>query len=281
MHDEPRLDRFLELLDLEEAGVDAYRAGHLAGWEGRRVFGGQVAAQALRAALHTVPEDRPVHSLHAYFILPGRHTEAIRYRVDRVRDGRSFHTRRVAADQGDEVIFEMLASFHRREEGPDYQVPTPPVPRPQGSGAEPRFGGRLRRVLPFDVREVGPTPPGEGGWPSTRRAWMRATGPLPDDPGLHACILAFVSDMGMVFAARAPVEEEGWDRIMGASLDHALWFHRPIRADDWFLYDQRAVSNAGARGLAHGTMHAEDGTLGVTVAQEALLRFRREDADGA
>ncbi len=269
------LDTFLDLLDLDEIGRDTFRAGHLPGWEGRRVFGGQVAAQALRAALRTVPADRPVHSLHAYFILPGRHSEPIDYQVDRVRDGRSFQTRRVAACQGDDVIFEMLASFHRREEGPDYQVPTVPAPPPEEASGEARFGGRLRRLLPFEIRELGPTPPGEGGWPSTRRAWMRTSRPLPDDPALHACVLAFVSDMGMVFAARAPVEEEDWERIMGASLDHSMWFHRPLRVDDWFLYDQRAVSNAGARGLAHGTMHGPDGTLGITVAQEALLRFTR------
>lgn len=271
------LDTFLGLLDLEEVDRDTFRAGHLPGWEGRRVFGGQVAAQALCAALRTVPDARPAHSLHAYFILPGRHAEPIDYRVDRVRDGRSFQTRRVAACQGDEVVFEMLASFHRREDGPDYQLPTLPVPPPEEASAEARFGGRLRRLLPFEIRELGPTPPGEGGWPSSRRAWMRIPWALPDDPGLHACVLAFVSDMGMVFAARAPLEEGGWERIMGASLDHSMWFHRPLRVDDWFLYDQRAVSNAGARGLAHGTMHARDGTLGVTVAQEALLRFVRPD----
>lgn len=273
--DAPRMDRFLGLLDLAEVGPDTYRGDHLPGWEGRRVFGGQVAAQALRAALATVPADRPVHSLHAYFILPGSRTEPIDYRVDRVRDGRSFRTRHVAACQGDHVIFEMLSSFHRHEDGPDYQVPTPPAPPPDDATGDVPFGGRLRRVLPFDIRELGPTPPGEGGWPSTRRAWMRASEPLPEDPGLHACILAFVSDMGMVFAARAPVEAGGWDRIMGASVDHAMWFHRPVRADEWFLYDQRAVSNAGARGLAHGTMHTEDGALGATIAQEALLRFTR------
>lgn len=271
------LDTFLHLFDLDEVERDTFRGRHLAGWDGRRVFGGQVAAQALRAALHTVPSDRPAHSLHAYFILPGSHERPIDYRVDRVRDGRSFHTRRVAACQGDEVIFEMLASFHRREEGPDYQLPIAPVSPPEDASAEPRFGGRLRRLLPFEIRELPPTPPGEGGWPSTRRAWMRASGALSDDPGLHACILAFVSDMGMVFAARAPLEEAGWERIMGASLDHSMWFHRPVRVDDWFLYDQRAVSNAGARGLAQGTMHDRDGTLGVTVAQEALLRFVRPD----
>jgi acyl-CoA thioesterase-2 len=219
-----------------------------------------------------------VHSLHAYFLLGGKPGVPIDYHIERVRDGRSFTTRVVKAVQDTAVIFDMSASFHKLEDGPTYQLPLPDVPGPDSDVTyDPGFGRWVRRRLPFEFRELGPTEPVDGVWRSTRRVWMRTVGRLPDDPAVHACLLAFVSDMGMVFAARAPFEDSGWERIMGASLDHAMWFHRPIRLDDWVYYDQWAIANAGARGLAQGTMHAQDGTLGVTIAQEALLRFVRPD----
>jgi acyl-CoA thioesterase-2 len=131
----------------------------------------------------------------------------------------------------------------------------------------------MRSVMPFDMRELGPTEPVDGVYRSTRRAWFKTAGELPDDPALHTCVLAFASDMGVVAAARVPVaREEEWQRFMGASLDHAVWFHRPLRADRWILFDLRTVSSSGARGLAAGTMHSQDGVLGVSVAQEALIR---------
>jgi acyl-CoA thioesterase-2 len=238
------------------------------------VFGGQVAAQAVRAALNTVPSERGIHSLHAYFIRPGRTGEEIDMHVERPRDGRSFTSRRVRAVQSDEVIFDMIASFHVHEDGPEYQIPiADDIPDPDDVEEPKGMFGRMRSMMPFDMREMGPTPPVDGIYRSTRRAWFKTVGELPDDPALHACVLAFASDMGVVSAARVPVAGENeWERFMGASLDHAVWFHRPARADEWLLFDLHAVANFGARGFARGTMHTQDGTLAVSVVQEALLR---------
>jgi acyl-CoA thioesterase-2 len=176
----------------------------------------------------------------------------------------------------DEPIFTSAGSFHDTEPGPDYQQPIAlDVPTPDEAPDDLGFLPEdTRDKLPMDFKELGPTAPDEGGFfASTRRVWMRIRRPLPDDRDLHASMIAFLSDMGAVMGARAPIAELPLDRLMGASLDHALWFHRPMRADEWFLYDLRAVSNGNARGLAVGTMHAADGTLGVSVAQEALLRL--------
>jgi acyl-CoA thioesterase-2 len=268
------LDRLLGLFELEEIGVDSFRAPNPVRGPWTRVFGGQVAGQAVRAAQLTVPEDRRIHSLHAYFIRPGRPGEPIDMLVERPRDGRSFTSRRVKAVQTDEVIFDMIASFHRDEQGPEYQMPIAEdvlapedAPEPQG------MFGRMRSLMPFDMRELGPTEPVDGIYRSTRRAWFKTAGSLPDDEAIHTCVLAFASDMGVVSAARVPVAGEAeWERFMGASLDHAVWFQRPIRADEWILFDLRTVSSYGARGLAAGTMHTRDGMLGVSVAQEALIR---------
>lgn len=271
------VDRLLALFELEVEGSDRFRVANPDPGYGPRVFGGQVAAQALRAAVATVGPDRSPHSLHAYFIRPGAPGVPIWFEVERTRDGRSFTTRRVVAGQGDEVIFEMSTSLHVVEPGVDYQMPLPAdVEPPDALGDRVSFIPReqLDR-LPVEMRELGATEADENGWhASTRRVWMRIRRALSDDPLLHVCVLTFLSDMGAVMGARAPLPEQPIHRIMAASLDHAVWFHRPIRADGWFLYDLHAVSNAGARGLTRGTMHALDGTLGVSVAQEALLRVR-------
>ncbi|MGH2758001.1 MAG: acyl-CoA thioesterase [Actinomycetota bacterium] len=268
------LDRLLALFELTEVGRDTYRAPNPVRGPWTRVFGGQVAAQAVRAAQLTVPPERPIHSLHAYFLRPGRPGEDIDMFVERPRDGGSFTSRRVKAVQEDEVIFDMLASFHREEEGPRYQMPIAlDVPAPEEAPEPQGMFGRMRSIMPFEMRELGPTEPVDGIYRSTRRAWFRTAGRLPDDPTIHTCVLAFASDMGVVSAARVPVAgEEEWERFMGASLDHTVWFHRPIRADEWTLFDLRTVSSYGARGLAAGTMHSRDGVLGVSVAQEALIR---------
>ncbi len=268
------LDRLLGLFDLEEFATDSFRAPNPTRGPWTRVFGGQVAAQAVRAAQLTVSSDRPIHSLHAYFIRPGRPGEPIDMLVERPRDGKSFTSRRVKAVQSDEVIFDMIASFHRAEAGPEYQVPlADDVPSPEEAPEPKGMFGRMRSLMPFDMRELGPTEPVDGIYRSTRRAWFKTAGELPDDPAIHAAVLAFASDMGVVSAARVPVAgEEEWERFMGASLDHAVWFHRPIRADEWILFDLRTISSSGARGLAAGTMHARGGVLGVSVAQEALIR---------
>lgn len=260
------LDQLLLLLDLETLDDDMFRGAN-PGEGGGRVFGGQVASQALRAAGHTVDADHRVHSLHSYFMRPGQPGTPIVYRVERLRDGRSFTTRRVTAIQHGEAIFNLSASFHKVEPGPEYQLPPPSgVPDPD---ALPRrdFGNRHHR--PIDTREL------EVDGRPGRRMWIRADGKLPDDPELHACVIAYASDMGPVGAARRP--HENWPgRLMGASLDHVMYFHRSVRADEWLLYDLEAVSTSGARGLARGTIHSADGTLGVSLSQEALLRPVRD-----
>jgi acyl-CoA thioesterase-2 len=283
MTDEPQrwgLDEFLHLFELDEISEDAFEAPNPQRGPWTRVFGGQVAAQAVRAAQLTVGWDRSIHSIHAYFLRPGRPGEPIYMHVDRPRDGKSFTTRYVAAMQGKEVIFDAIASFHRQEDGAEYQVPiAADAPSPEESPEPempPEFRGRMRSMMPFDMRELGPQPEELGAHRSTRRVWFRTNGRLPDDPRIHACVLAFASDMGVVSAARSPAAgEDIWvtfTRFMSASLDHAVWFHRPIRADDWILMDLKAISNSGARGLAMGTMHTREGVLGVSIAQEALIR---------
>lgn len=270
------VDRLVELLDLDDEGDDAFASPNPDRGYGDRVFGGQVAAQALTAALRTVDDaERRPHSLHAYFLRPGRPGEPLRFEVDRIRDGRSFTTRRVVVWQ-EEPIFNASISFHVPEKGADYQQPISlDVPAPEDAPLDLGFiPEEARDQIPMEFREIGASEPDEHGWyPSTRRVWIRIRRRLPDDPDLHVSMLAFLSDMGAVMGARAPLPEQPLDRLMGASLDHALWFHRPIRADEWFLFDLRAVSNGNARGLTVGTMHAADGTLGVSVAQEALLRI--------
>jgi acyl-CoA thioesterase-2 len=260
--------RFLALLTLQPDGEDRFLASTPA--EGPpRLFGGQVAAQSLRAATMTVPADRLPHSLHAYFIRPGRPGVPLELSVERARDGRSFTTRRVSAAQEGEPIFVLDASFQIEEDGEDWQPDfrfdgpspdeIPPVDSPMG---------RFSSMSPFDMRPaVGRSPMGFPVHPF----WVRLNGRLPDDPLLHACAITFISDMGVVGAAPRP----GTDRtrgFMGASLDHAVWLHVPARADEWLLFDVQPLRNAGARGLAHGTMHDQRGVLVASIAQEALLR---------
>ena len=270
-----RVAALIDSLELDALGDDRFRAANRDAGYSPRVFGGQVAGQAIQAAVRTVEVDHSVHSMHAYFLRPGRPGVPIDFDVERTRDGRSFTTRRVLAQQGDEVIFEMSASFHATEDGFDYQLPLAAgVPDPDD--AEPRLIFVPREgieFLPMEMRELGPTEPDERGWhSSSRRAWMRIKGRLPDDPLLHQCLLTYLSDMGAMFGAMAPGQGFTFGNVMGASLDHAMWFHRPMRADEWFLYDLHAISNAGARGVARGTMHTADGTLGVSMVQEALIR---------
>jgi len=269
-----RLTRFIETLELDALGGDCFRAENPDPGYGVRVFGGQVAGQAIQAAVRTVDVDHHVHSMHAYFLRPGKPGVPIDYDVERTRDGRSFTTRRVLARQGDEVIFEMSASFHTTEDGVEYQLPIGPVPDPEDTPINLLFAPReAAELMPWEMRELGATEPDEHGWhSSSRRAWMRCKGRLPDDPLVHLCLLTYLSDMGAMFAAMAPDHGFHFGNVQGASLDHAMWFHRPLRADEWFLYDLHTVSNAGARGLARGTMHSADGVLGVSMVQEALIR---------
>jgi acyl-CoA thioesterase-2 len=284
------LDALLDLLDLEVLDVNLYR-GVSPPEDRLRVFGGQVAAQALVAAGRTVADgagvERPVHSLHAYFLRPGDPKIPIVYHVDRIRDGRSFTTRRVAATQRGEAIFHLSASFHVSEDGVSHQQPVPLAPDPEtlptwtdqlAPHAETLGGWWYARPAPIDVRHIGEpirTSPESAPRQPSHRVWMRADGKLPDQPLLHACLVAYASDMTLLDTIMAP---HGliWTQGTQASLDHAMWFHRPFRADEWLLFDQHSPTAAGARGLATATVYTREGALAVSVVQEGLLRIKLE-----
>ncbi|MGP0030735.1 MAG: acyl-CoA thioesterase [Acidimicrobiales bacterium] len=233
--------------------------------EGRRAFGGLVVAQALHAATRTAPEGLDVHSLHGYFLRPVPLGSSSLHRVEHVRDGRSFSVREVSSEVGGRPAFRMTCSFHRPEAGDEYQLPVAPdIPSPGAAeGADVPF--------PFDIRELGATERrADGTFLSTRRCWFRSRERLPDDPALHACVLAYLSDM--TGAAFRPLSLGIWGVHTDASLDHALWFHRPRRADEWNFFDLQALVNAGGRATVRGTMHGDDGTLYLSMAQELLIR---------
>jgi acyl-CoA thioesterase-2 len=278
------VDHLLEVLDLEQMDEMIFR-GMSPPVGPQRVFGGQVAGQALVAAGRTVDPTRFVHSLHGYFVRPGDPLEPIEYRVENIRDGGSFSVRRSVALQHGRTIFFMSASFHRQEDGLDHQAPAPlDVPGPDEL---PTMAHRLSRYperlgiwalipRPIDVRYVGEpgwVRPGERPADPHQRVWMRIDGKLPDDPLLHACALTYASDLTLLDSVLS-VHGEVWGPggVIGASLDHALWFHRPFRADEWFLYDCWSPSASDARGLATGRMFTVDGRQIATAVQEGLLR---------
>jgi acyl-CoA thioesterase-2 len=279
------LDAVLELLNLEQIEADIFR-GRSPEERRQRVFGGQVAGQALVAAGRTVPADRPVHSLHAYFIRPGDPAVPLIYLVDRVRDGRSFTTRRVSAIQHGKAIFTLSASFHHAEPGPAHAMPMPDVPPPESvvptsERLEKLFGLPASDVFrnPIDLRVVGPLTFEAERDPSLRTdhnlVWLRADGDLPDDPLVHVCLMTYASDMTLLDSVLLRHGLSWADgRTTGASLDHAMWFHRPFRADQWLLYAQDSPVAAGARGLARGEVFTQDGQLVVSVVQEGLVRSR-------
>ncbi len=280
------LDDLVGLLDLERIEVDIFR-GRQPNDAVQRVFGGQVAGQALVAAGRTVPTDRPVHSLHAYFLRPGDPSIPIVYEVDRIRDGRSFTTRRVVAIQHGKPIFNLSASFALAESGLEHQLPMPAVPPPDGlpTFAEriAPFGARLgpisRLPRPIDLRYVEDPPwvsRADGPREPRQQVWLRTDGDLPDDPLVHVCALTYASDMTLLDSVLA-AHGLAWrlDDVIGASLDHAMWFHRPFRADEWLLYDSESPSAAGSRGLAAGRIFTADGRHVVSVVQEGLIRVRR------
>jgi acyl-CoA thioesterase-2 len=281
------LDDLCALLDLERVEMDIFR-GQSPNEERIRVFGGQVAGQSLIAAGRTVADghgvERPVHSLHAYFLRPGDPRIPIVYQVDRIRDGRSFATRRVAAIQRGEAIFHLSASFHAPETGVSHQEQMPTVPDPETLPTWPermapyaaQIGAWYDRPRPLDVRYVGEpvrTVPDASRRAPHHQLWLRADGRLPDDPLLHACIVAYASDMTLLDTIMLPHGLVwGEDGATQVSLDHAMWFHRPFRADDWLLYEQYSLTAAGARGLANGIIFTRDGNLAVSVVQEGLVR---------
>jgi acyl-CoA thioesterase II len=278
------VDALLRLLDLQ-AVADMVFEGISPPVGPLRLYGGQVAAQALVAAGRTVDPARRVHSLHGYFVRSGDPSQPVTYRVENIRDGRSFSVRRSVASQHDQPIFFMAASFQRQETGLDHNAPAPAnVPPPDDlptmidrlTPYPERLGIWSVIPRPLDVRYVG-----EPGWvrPGDRtpdvhqRVWMRADGRLPDDPLVHACVLTFASDLTLLDSVLS-VHGEVWGPggVMGASLDHALWFHRPFRADEWFLYDCWSPSASGSRGLATGRLFNQDGLNIATAVQEGLLR---------
>jgi acyl-CoA thioesterase-2 len=268
------VDDLLDLLDLEPIEQNLFR-GQSPDEKRQRVFGGQVAGQALVAATRTV-EAGLVHSLHAYFLRPGDPTIPILYEVERIRDGRSFTTRRVVAIQHGQAIFHLSASFHVAEEGLEHQSPAPPdlpdpesLPTFQERNAEHReqLGEWYTRPRPIDTRVV---PSNEGDL--EHFIWMRADGTLPDDIVVHQCVLTYASDMTLLDNVIRPHGLTFMNgTVMMASLDHAMWFHRPFRADHWFLYAQDTPTAGGARGLARGQIY-QNGDLVVSVVQEGLVR---------
>lgn len=278
------LQQLIKLLDLEVIEVNIFR-GVSPDEDRQRVFGGQVAGQALIAASRTVDDKtRQVHSLHAYFLRPGDPNVPILYEVDRIRDGKSFTTRRVIAIQHGKAIFNLQASFQIQEEGLKYNIPIPvDLPEPETlpdfkermAPFKDQIGDWFDRPRPIDLRYIDSDPFSRKNSVSAgQKLWMRADGKLPDDPVLHACIITYASDMSLLDTTLLP-HGRSWTEtgIQMASLDHVMWFHRPFRADDWMLYDQLAISSSNARGIASGSIFTKSGELAVTVVQEGLTRL--------
>ncbi len=278
------LDALLGILDLEELEVNLFR-GRSPQEGSQRVFGGQVLGQALIAAGRTVERDA-AHSFHAYFLRPGDPKAPILYQVDRTRDGKSFTTRRIIAIQHGRAIFHLEASFQQHEPGPEHQDPMPEAPDPESL---PDFRERMEPLVrkapadvkrwlesdrPIDLRYVGQFDPIEPEkLPPRQLVWVRADGRLPDARLLHQCVVAYASDLTLLDTAALPHGiswiGRGWQI---ASLDHAMWFHRDFRADEWLLYEQHSPVAAGARGFTTGRLFARDGALVVSVVQEGLFR---------
>jgi acyl-CoA thioesterase-2 len=280
------LEQLLSILDLETLEKNLYRGlSPQAGWQ--RVFGGQVIGQALVAASRTV-EGRLAHSLHAYFLRAGDPAIPIIYEVDRIRDGGSFSTRRVVAIQHGQAIFSMAASFHNEEGGLHHQIKMPDVPSPEALPSEAELKERLTGRLPPQVKaywdrerpiEIRPVDLGRYFSPENRapsqQVWIRATGNLGDDPALHQCVLAYASDFTLLDTALIAHGRFVFDpRLMLASLDHAIWFHRKFRADEWLLYAQDSPSSSAGRAFCRGTLFTRGGELVASTAQEGLVRER-------
>ncbi|MCB0568163.1 MAG: acyl-CoA thioesterase II [Phaeodactylibacter sp.] len=282
------IQELLGLLQLEAIEENIFR-GQSRSVGSHRVFGGQVLAQSLQAAIHTVPEDRFVHSLHAYFILAGDIELPIVFEVDRIRDGGSFTTRRIKAIQRGQAIFNMAASFQKKEEGFDHQISMPNVAPPDALISWDQmvedFGDKLpeniRRFLEIDhpiefrpVERIHPMAAGKRH--PLRHVWMRSKGAMPDNPTAHQAVLAYASDYNLLTTALLPHgEEAAFGKVQLASLDHAMWFHRDFRMDDWLLYAIDSPSASGARGFTRGSIFDQEGRLAASVIQEGLIRVPR------
>ena len=282
------LSRLLELLELGVVGEDVFRGpSQDLGWG--TVFGGQVLGQALAAAGRTVAAGRDAHSLHAYFLRPGDPARPITYHVERTRDGAAFSTRRIRADQDGPPIFFMAASFQRPEEGLDHQAAMPEVPGPDALASFEELTRRylalapepLRSSLdiawPFEMRPVeidNPLHPRPAA--PVSHLWLRSAGPLPDDDRLHRCLIAYASDFSLLDTALAPHGRSYWQGdLRMASIDHAMWFHRGFRADDWLLYAMDSPNASGSRGLVRGELFDRSGRLVASTAQEGMIRDLR------
>ncbi|MCQ0988937.1 acyl-CoA thioesterase II [Jiella marina] len=282
------VQRLLEILDLEKLEENLFRGvSPDNGWQ--RVFGGQVIAQALVAATRTVPEERGCHSLHAYFMRPGDPAVPIVYEVDRIRDGGSFTTRRVVALQHGQAIFSLSASFQKEEAGFEHQLQMPDIPKPDDlphgkaleetilKNAPPAVQRYWKRPRPIEFRPVmlDHYLSNEKLEPF-QHIWVRCRGDVGPDPARNTAVLAYLSDMTLLdtalFAHGLSVFDE---RVQAASLDHAMWFHRPVDVSQWMLYTQDSPSSSGGRGLTRGSLYSLDGTLIASVAQEGLIRPRR------
>jgi acyl-CoA thioesterase-2 len=284
------IEKLCRLLDLETLDRDLF-LGDPGRGEGR-LFGGLVAAQSVRAAIATIDESEGdseesaslLHSIHAYFLRPGRYDLPIRFVVDRIRDGRTFTTRRVVAHQAGEAIFNMAASFARPEDGMSHQRPMPDAGPPDGleewSTLRAREWGMPepeRFHNPIEIRVLDPRE-NDDGQPHEpqRQMWIRPRGVIPDDPALHTAILVYATDRTLISTAVVePGRVMGRD-VMAASLDHAVWFHHPIRFDDWLLYSSVSPISHAARGLIFGSLYTRDGVQLASVAQEALIRVREK-----
>ncbi len=282
------LDELVRLLDLEPLEVNLFRG--ISPQVGRqRVFGGQVLGQALVAAVRTVDEPRTAHSLHAYFLLGGDPDIPILYEVERTRDGGSFSTRRVKAIQHGRVIFTMSVSFQKHEDGYEHALEMPDVPPPEALPSAAELMERLtdampenmrsywQRAQPVDLRPVDVSRYlAREPQPAQQSIWLKANGTLPDDPSLHQCVLAYASDFTLLDTALIAHGKLLFDEdVQLASLDHALWLHRPFRADEWLLYVQDSPSASGARGFCRGSFFTRDGRLVASAAQEGLIRKRQ------
>ena len=279
------MNEIIKILDLEEIELNHYRAtSPNDGWQ--RIYGGQVIGQALVAASRTVPADRQVHSLHGYFLRAGDTEIPILYKVDRIRDGKSFTTRRVVAVQRGHAIFTLSISFQIEESGLSHQFPMPEAPRPESllderelrreqaahwapeyqAHAETTIAIDLRPVAPQDMLDPKPAEP-------RQQCWMRSADALPDDPRIHQCVLAYLSDWSLLDTATRPHGISFMQpNLQSASLDHAMWFHRRFRADEWLLYEQDSPNASGARGFNRGLIYNQAGLLVASTTQEGLIR---------
>lgn len=283
------LDSLVSLLNMETIEENLFRgASQDLGF--RQLFGGQVLGQALSAARQTVEPERQANSLHGYFLRPGDASKPVVYQVERVRDGASFSTRRVMAIQNGRPIFACSASFHIEEEGFRHQIRMPNVPQPEELISEQELAPQLAQLLneekrikmlrekPIETRAVHTLDPlNPEKTAPIKHVWFKSNGSLPDDPALHKCLLAYTSDFGLLTTSLLPHGASIWQpQMQVASLDHAIWFHEPVRMDEWLLYSTDSPWAGNSRGFSRGSIFTREGRLVASVAQEGLVRVRHD-----